>query len=77
MVEGLEIYEKNYSTSNKAMLKRSQDIWTKLSNEMQHLLENQQDYISAMNHLTVVKRRRDAKAQKKRDRANSDMGSVQ
>lgn len=39
------------------------------------MIESQEDYVSAMNHLTVVKRRRDAKAQKKRDRANSDMGS--
>lgn len=30
MVEGLEIYEKHYATSNKTMLKRSHDIWTKL-----------------------------------------------
>lgn len=76
MVEGLEIFEKHYSTTNKAMLKRGHDIWVKLTNERQSLIESQEDYVSAMNHLTVVKRRRDAKAQKKRDRANSDLGSA-
>lgn len=72
MVEGFEIYEKTYATSNKTMLKRGHEVWMKLNNERMALTSSQDDYITAMNNLTVVKRRREAKASKKRDRANSD-----
>jgi hypothetical protein len=31
MVDGLEIYEKNYATTSKAMLKRAAEVWNKMN----------------------------------------------
>ena len=39
-------------------------------------MNNQRDeYLISMNHLTIVKQKREDKAQKKRDRTNSDMSA--
>ena len=45
-------------------------------NQDKLILANQKDeYLNAMNNLTIVKRKREEKQQKKRDRANSDMSA--
>ena len=75
MIDGLDIYEKTYSTQGKAMLKRAQDTWNKMNQDKLILANQKEEYLNAMNTLTVVKKKRDDKVNKKRDRANSDISA--
>ena len=57
------------------MIKRAQDTWNKMNQDKLILANQKDEYLNVMNNLTIVKRKREEKQQKKRDRANSDMSA--
>lgn len=65
LVDGLDIHEKNYVSNNKQMMKRSHDLWNRLSNEKMALQQAKEDYFVQMANYTHAKKKADEKAAKK------------
>ena len=53
------------------MHKRASDYFTRMNHDTQLLNMTKEEFIQTMNQVTAIKRKREEKAKKKRDRANS------
>lgn len=71
LVDGLDSHEKTYLASNKALIKRGQEVWNKLQNDKAQLQHAKEEYIHQMNSYTHAKRKMEEK-QAKKDRKMSD-----
>jgi len=72
LVDGLDSHEKNYLTSNKAMLKRGQEVWNKLQNDRAQLQHAKEEYIHVMNNYTHAKKKAEEKRAKKERKASQE-----